>query len=159
MNTTNGSPSGTNRMNTETKDGQMKLSILWTFALLNYLYCDVVGLMDPKLLKQFIAGNAGGIAINEGFLLGASILMEIPIAMILLSQILKYRANRWANIIAGAIMTVVQIASLTFGTVPTSYYIFFSVIEIASTAFIVWYAWKWANPEAQSLRQKELSLP
>ncbi len=138
----------TNQRVAEMKDRKVILSTLWLFALLNYLYCDVVGLMDPKLLKQFMAGNAGGIAISEGFLLGASVLMEIPIAMILFSRILKYGANRWANVIAGTIMTVVQIASLSFGSSPTGYYVFFSIIEIASTAFIVWYAWRWTSPES-----------
>lgn len=38
---------------------KVKLSLLWLFALLNYLYCDLIGLMDPELLKQFLAGNAG----------------------------------------------------------------------------------------------------
>ena len=68
--------------------------------------------------------------------------------MVLLSRVLKYGANRWANIIAGTIMTLVQISSLFFGTAPTTYYMFFSVIEVVCTAFIVWYAWKWTNPEA-----------
>jgi uncharacterized protein DUF6326 len=131
----------------EMKSRKVILSTLWIFALLNYLYCDVVSLMDPELLRQYMAGNVGGIHITQGFLLAASILMEIPISMILLSRVLQYRANRWANIVAGTIMTVVQALSLTFGTSPTGYYIFFSIIEIASTCFIVWYAWKWANPE------------
>lgn len=139
-----------NKKTAEMKDRKVFLSILWLFALLNYLYCDVIALMDPELLKQFMAGNAGGITITGGFLLGASVLMEIPIAMILLSRILKYGANRWANIIAGTIMTVVQIASVSFGSSPTGYYIFFSIIEIASTLLIIWYAWKWPNPEGQS---------
>jgi threonine/homoserine/homoserine lactone efflux protein len=30
---------------------------------------------------------------------------------------------------------------------PTTYYVFFTVIEITCTALIVWYAWKWRNPE------------
>jgi hypothetical protein len=34
-------------------------------------------------------------------LLGA-ILLETAIAMVLLSRVLQYRANRWANIIVGA---------------------------------------------------------
>jgi threonine/homoserine/homoserine lactone efflux protein len=37
-----------------------------------------------------------------------------------------------------------------FVAVPTSYYIFFTAIEVASTALIVWYAWKWRNPESES---------
>jgi len=41
-------------------------------------------------------------------------------------------------------MTVVQFATL-FVTVPTMYYAFFSAIEIATTATIVLYAWKWTD--------------
>lgn len=125
------------------KDRKMLLSTLWIFAILNYLYCDVVGLMDPKLLKEIMSGVVGGgLELTQGFLFGASIMMEIPIAMVILSRVLKYGLNRWFNIIAGIIMTLVQIMSLFLGT-PTSYYIFFSIIEISCTAFIVWYAWTW----------------
>src|SRR5215216_3609962 len=145
------------RMNIDknTEDMKAKLSTLWIFALLNYLYCDVVGLMDPELLQQYLTGNVGGIHITQGFLLSAAILMEIPISMVFLSRILKYGANRWANIIAGGIMTMVQSSTLFFGSAPTSYYIFFSVIEITCTALIVVLAWKWANPES-SLNSKNL---
>ncbi len=123
---------------------EIKLSTLWLFAILNYLYCDVVGLMDSSLLKQLLTGTAAGMQITEGFLFGAAILMEIPIAMVLLSRILNHKANRWANIIAGIIMTVVQIATLLSGS-STIYYLFFSIIEIATTSFIVWTAWKWVT--------------
>ncbi len=119
------------------------LSTSWIFAMFNYLYCDVLGMMDPNLLKQFLAGTVSGIEFSQGFLLGASILMEIPIAMILLSRILTYKANRWANIVASLIMTIVQLATVLLGPPPTIYYLFFSIIEIACTSFILWYAWKW----------------
>lgn len=117
------------------------LSILWVFVTLNYIYCDVVTLMDSAKQKEITSG-IGPIHLTPGFLLGASVLIEIPIAMILFSRILNYKAARWTNIIAGIIMTLVQASSL-FITTPTSYYIFFSVIEIATTAVIVWYALKW----------------
>lgn len=129
-------------------DMKVKLSTLWLFAILNYLYCDVVGLMDSELLRQYMTGSVGGMHITQGFLLGASILMEISIAMVLLSRVLKYRANRFANIIAGTITTLVQISTLFMGS-SSMYYIFFSIIEIGCTSLIVWYAWKWANPEGQ----------
>jgi threonine/homoserine/homoserine lactone efflux protein len=64
--------------------------------------------------------------------------------MVLLSRVLKNQPNRWANIIAGAFMTVVQFGSFAVGT-PTTYYTFFSVIEIACLLFIVWTAWRWAD--------------
>ncbi len=135
----------TNSMNGATKDMKGIFSTLWIFVMFNYLYCDIVGVMDPVLLDGFIKGSAGGIKITQEFLLGASILMEIPTAMILLSRLLKFRLNRWANMIAGTIMTVVQISSLFFGSKPTMYYVFFSIIEILCTLFIAWYAWKWTD--------------
>jgi hypothetical protein len=113
--------------------------MLWLFATLNYIYCDVVTVMDPV--------KRAPIQLTPEFLLGASILVEIPIAMVLLSRVLPYRANRWANIIAGAIMTAVQVLSLFVAT-PAMYYVFFSVIEIACTVFIVWYAWTWSHSQS-----------
>jgi len=110
------------------------LSTLWIFATLNFVYCDVVTLFSYVTTKPTIQ-------YTQPFLLGAAILVEIPIGMVLLSRVLKYRTSRWANIIAGAVMTVVQTITLFVGT-PAPYYAFFSVIEIGTTAFIVWYAWK-----------------
>ena len=98
--------------------------------------------MDTESLKQYISGTINGITINPGFLLGAAVLVEIPMAMVLLSRILKNRPNRVVNIIAGLIMTVVQIGTLFVGA-AASYYIFCSILEIAATASIVWIAWKW----------------
>ena len=118
---------------------QSRLSTLWVFAVLNYFYCDVMTLMDPGLLRQFLAGSVGGMSVSQGFLLGAAVLMEIPIGMVFLSRMLKsHRVNRWANIGAGAVMTLVQSASLLAGSGPTAYYAFFSAVEIACTVFIVW---------------------
>jgi hypothetical protein len=137
----------TSQKTTEMEAMKVKVSTLWIFAMFNYLYCDVLALFDPVTQKSITTGAAGGLQFTQGFLLGAAVLMEIPIAAVLLSQVLKYRANRWANIIAGIIMTAIQFLSLFAGTPPTLYYIFFSTIEIACTLLIVWFAWKWRNPE------------
>jgi drug/metabolite transporter (DMT)-like permease len=126
----------------ERLDPKVLLSTLWLFAMLTYTYGDVVTLMDPV--------KHGSIPLTEGFLLFGSILMMIPISMVLLSRILKYRSNRWANIIAGTFMSAFLTLTL-FVAVPTMYYVFFSAIEIASTLFIVGYAWKWQNPESSPI--------
>jgi len=131
----------------EMKDKKVILSTLWIFVTLNYIYCDVFTLTNPEDLKQIISGTGGSISMTQGFLLGAAILMEIPIAMIILSRVLKFKANRLANIIAGSIMTLVQIMSLFIGTGPTLHYVFFSIIEISCTSFIVWYTWTWPKSE------------
>lgn len=127
-----------------------KLSTLWLFATLSYLYCDVIGLFDPKELKGVLAGQISGIEVTQTFLLAASVLMAIPIAMVLLSRILGYRVNRGANVVAGALMTAVQLGTNFMGTPPTPSYIFFSIIEIAATVAIVWIAWTWHEVRSTS---------
>jgi hypothetical protein len=129
----------------KTQDMKTRLSALWLFAMLTYTYGDVVTLMDPV--------KHGTIQLTEGFLLGASIFMMIPITMVLLSRILKYRSNRWASIVAGTIMTVSLVLTL-FAAVPTMYYVFFSVIEITCTSLIVWFAWKWHSPDVIPIKVK-----
>jgi hypothetical protein len=124
---------------------KMIFSTLWIFVTLNYLYCDLMGMMDPVLLKQYFSGIVGGITINENFLFSAAILMEIPMVMIVLSRILGYRANRWANGIAATLMTLVMILTLFVGK-PTHYYLFCGIIEIVTTLFILWYALGWKRP-------------
>jgi hypothetical protein len=133
-------------------DMKVKLSTLWIFAMLNYLYADVFGLTDPVILKQILSGTAGSMQITQGFLLSFAILMEIPIAMVLLSRLLDYRSNRVANIIAGIIKTVVVFLSM-FVQKPTIYYLFFGIIEMATTSIIVWYAWNWNKPTNEALQE------
>lgn len=113
-------------------DMRMKLFTLWIFVTFNYIYADVVTLFDKSVTTN----------LSQGALLAAAILVETSIAMVLLSRVLKYRANRLANIIVGALNTVAILGSLLVAT-PALYYIFFAVIEIASTSLIVWYAVKW----------------
>jgi len=126
-----------------------KLSLLWMFVTLNYIYCDIMTLMDPAMLNELLTGNVNGIDMDNNFLLGASVLMEIPIAMIVLSRLLNYKTNRWANIIAGCLKTIVMVITLFVG-IPTSYYLFFGIIEIITTIIIIYCAWKWKNNEPES---------
>lgn len=131
-----------------------RLSTLWLFATLNFIYCDVVGLMNPSMLKGFIAGNVSGINVTPGFLLAGSVLVEIPMVMVLLSRLLPHRSNRVANLVAATVMTLVQLLSNFLG-VPAPYYVFFSVIEIASTLAIIWFAWRWHLDESELPGQTE----
>ena len=82
-------------------DTKERLSLFWIFALLNYLYADVLALFA-------IVGSQISDAphLPQWALLGSAVLMEIPIAMILASRLLPFRANRLANILAGGIETL-----------------------------------------------------
>ena len=128
-------------------DMKVLLSTLWIFAMFNYIYADVHTLMDSNVLNKLLTGYVDSMHITEEFLLIGSILMETATAMVLLSRILKYKANRWANILVGALHTVVVFASM-LGTQPTLYYTFYGTIEVVCTSLIVWYAWKWSPQEA-----------
>jgi hypothetical protein len=130
-------------------DTKERLSLLWVFAVLNYLYADVVALFA-------IAGSPNSFEpLPKWALMGSAVLMEIPIAMILASRLLPFRANRLANIIAGCILTLVN-GFLTFvapllglGRPPAfAEYLFFATIETVCTSVIIWQAWTWSGVEA-----------
>lgn len=123
-------------------DMKVLLSTLWIFAMFNYIYADVHTLMDSNVLNKLLTGYIDSMHITEEFLLVGSILMETATVMVLLSRVLTYRANRWANIVVGALHTVVVFASL-LGPQPTLYYLFYGIIEVVCTSLIVWFAWKW----------------
>jgi hypothetical protein len=90
--------------------------------------------------------------------MGSAILMEIPIAMILACRLLPFRANRWANIIAGALLTLVNgfltfVAPLIGMGRPPAYaeYLFFATIETVCTLVIIWQAWNWSSSEGSGV--------
>jgi len=142
----------TTNKTTPRKDRKVILSTLWIFAILNYAYADILTLwfnpvLQKEATKELLSGYVGSIQITQGFVLVAAILMETAIAMVLLSRVLNYRANRWTNIIVGVLQTASVAWSLSGDTPPNLFNVFFAMIEIACTLFIVWYAWTWPHPE------------
>jgi hypothetical protein len=122
--------------------------ILWVFYSLNFMYADTLSSLEPGVLDMHLTGYTadGTVKITEGFLLGTAVMFEIPFLMIVLSWILKYRANRLVNIIAASLFILAQIGSLFMG-VPSPAYLFYTAIEVAGLLLIVWNAWRWRNPE------------
>lgn len=121
-------------------DKKVVLSTLWIFVLLNYIYADIY----TVFFNQEALKNA--LTISSGFALVTAILMETSIVMVLLSRVLRYGANRWANIILGIFHTAFVAWSM-IGTTVLPYYAFFASIEMACTLFIAWYAWRWRKQE------------
>jgi hypothetical protein len=130
-------------------DPKERLSLFWLFALLNYLYADVLALF------YFVGSPSTAPHLPIWALLGSAVLMEIPIAMILACRLLPWRANRLANIIAGGFMTLIN-AFLTFVLPLTNgdfrdpfypAYVWFATIETVATSVIIWRAWTWSRVE------------
>ena len=122
-------------------DRKVLLSTLWIVVFANMVYADVLTLFIPGAHEE-LAEFAGGTPIALLMLAGA-IIVEIPIAMIFLSRVLKYRVNRWANIIAGPITIVLVIG----GGSTNPHYIFIATIEVVCMLLIIWNAWKWSEQE------------
>lgn len=132
----------TNKMATGKIDTRVLLSTLWIVVMINMLKADILTLFIPGALDGLVE-FAGETPITQ-LMLGGAIMMELSIAMIFLSRLLNYRANRWANIIMGFI-TIVFIVG---GGSTYPHYIFVATVEVVCLLFIIWIAWRWTNPEA-----------
>ena len=124
-------------------DTKVLLSTLWIVVMINMLKADILSLFIPGALDEVAKTSVSTGTPIPQLMLGGAIMLEIPIAMIFLSRVLKYKVNRWANIIT----SVITIAFVVGGGSPYPHYIFIATIEIVCLLLIVWYAWKWSNPE------------
>lgn len=142
-----------------TMNTRILLTVLWVFYTVNFMYCDALSALEPGVLAMHMTGFTadGTVKITDGFLLGTAVMFEIPFLMIVLSWVLKVRANRWANILAGALLILAQIASLFLGA-PSPAYIFYSAVEITALLLIIWKAWQWRSAEGQPVTQPALAI-
>src|SRR5512146_3075063 len=84
-------------------DTKVLLSTLWIIVIINMLKADLLSLFIPGSTEELAKTSAGTGTPIPQLMLGGAMMMEISIAMILLSRILKYGLNRWINIIVSLI--------------------------------------------------------
>ena len=114
------------------EDVKLKIILLWVVVWINAIYADIFSFMFPS---EF--------SVTQDMMLVFAIIIEIPIAMIFLSWVLKDKTNRVANIIASGIyITLVIVAGSGY-----LHYYFFATVEIVCMALIIRYAWKWPKQE------------
>ena len=97
------------------------------------------GFLKSKLVQLLIRG-----ASISQLMLGAAFMGELGIAMIIITRVLKYGINRWANIVMG----IVAIAYIWGGAAAYPHYIFIASVETFCLLLIVGFAWTWRNVEA-----------
>jgi Sec-independent protein secretion pathway component TatC len=128
-------------------DNRTTLSTLWVVVMFNMVFADILSFIKPGALQELWAGQAG-LQVTQGLLLVFAVLLEIPIAMIFVSRILKPEANRWANTIAAVITTLFVVGG---GSVDL-HYVFFATVEVACMALIVWSVWARRSSERATLQ-------
>ncbi len=125
-------------------DVKIILSALWVAQMFIYQQGDLLRLYSG----DFIAGEIGGMQISQEMLwLVAAITMTIPVVMVFLSLTLKYKANRWANIIVAIFFFVYNLIGLP--SYPSAYDKFLLIVALVFNVLTVWYAWKWSKQEGQ----------
>ena len=119
------------------EDVQIILSGLWVALMLTYLLGDVLRIFAG----DFKAGEMEGKKMSQKMLLGMAMLMLIPIVMLVLSLMLPYSMNRWANIIAAIGLFGFNLIGLP--TYPGAYDKLLIIVGLVFNALTIWYAWTW----------------
>lgn len=115
-----------------------KISALWASTLFVFAYVDLFSFYRADFRADVEAGEVGGFAVNQSFLLGTTAYVVIPSLMVFGALVLGPRVNRIANIALGIVYAV----AIIVGAVGEwSYYILGSSIEVALLAAVVYYAW------------------
>ncbi|MGK7909567.1 MAG: DUF6326 family protein [Synechococcus sp.] len=125
------------------------LSMLWVFVLLNMVYADILGTLRPGYLDFLdqMSQQLTGITV-----LLFAVFVELAIAMILLSRVLAYNANRRAHFIAiplTILWVIVPALMPSLGETTPLSYVFFALVEVVTMVFMFWYVWQWPQPESK----------
>ena len=127
-------------------DVKLKLAALWIAVMFSYVYNDFFYLYTPGQLEHMIAGKMGPFPTTQGSFFSAMLLMTIPTLLVFLSLALPAKANRWTNIIVGALYIVVAIPNVIGES--WIFYLFGNVVQVVLLLLIVGYAWKWPQQGA-----------
>ena len=125
-------------------DRRVVISAVWIFVVLNYIYADVFILLGGHGPSTPEEAELVATLSTPGFFLVAAFYLQMAMIMIVLSRVLKYQINRWANITIATSHILGLIASLFVAT-NAIYYIYYVTVEIAALLFIIGYAWSWKN--------------
>ena len=123
---------------------RIKISALWTAMLFLFAYVDIFGLFRPDFRAGLEAGEIGGVAVNQLFLLGTTAYIVIPSLMVFCSLILRPRVDRIANIA----LSIIYALTIIGGAIGEwNYYILGSAVEVVLLVAIVRTAWTWPRTQ------------
>jgi len=130
-------------------DVRIILAVLWVAGMLSSLNGDTYRLSDPAVLKSSLA-NTGPMVATPALLLVMALLFVGSIFMSVLTLTLKPAVSRWANRSVGIVYALITLAFEIlhlFVLHSTGYEIVWATAQCVFAVLVVWYAWKWTNPE------------
>jgi len=141
MNTIKGSLEGTNTVTASNlMDVRIILAVLWAAGMLSSLNGDTFRL----------SGMTTPLGVSSEILSGYSLVLVGQVLMSGLTLMLKSPVSRWANRIMGIFHAIFI---LTFEVLhlivwrSAGYELVWATAQLVFAVLVVWYAWKWTNPE------------
>jgi hypothetical protein len=126
-------------MKTQGFKSEILISNLWIFVLFNIIFRDLHQFGDKDFLSEALGGTINGMVITDELMMLGAILAEIPIAMVLLSRILRPKTNKILNTIAVIITSGVLISAMPYADMDDVFHFLF---EIVALMLILWIVWK-----------------
>ena len=117
------------------EDVQIKLSALWVAIMFVWQQGDVLRLYSG----DYTWGEdiSSELISMEMLWMVSAIWMTIPVVMLFLSLTLKYKANRWSNLIVAIFFVVLNLIGV--GEYPWGYDKFLIIVGLVFNILIVWY--------------------
>ena len=121
-------------------DVRIILAVLWVAGMLSSLNGDTYRL----------SAATGPLGANPELLSVMAILLVGHIFMSVLTLTLKSPVSRWANRIIGIFYAMVTLAFEVLHLIvwrSAGYELVWATAQLVFALLVVWYAWKWTNPE------------
>ena len=126
---------------------RVKIAAIWASMLFVFAYVDLFSLYRPDFRADVEAGEVGGFAVTQTFLLATTAYVVIPSLMVFCVLVLRPRLNRIVNIV----LAMVYAVSIVAGSIGEwTYYLLGSLIEAALLVAVVFYAWTWPKEIGQT---------
>ena len=128
-------------------DVKLVLSALWITMLFVFAYVDIFGFYRSDVLQAALDGEVvnTGFTVNQLFLTLTLVYVLPPALMVVLSLLLKPRANRIVNVVV-SLVYLVTVVGTAIGE-EWVYCIAGSVVEMLILAAIARAAWTWPPPQ------------
>ena len=136
---------------------KLRIVVLWLIAAEAYSAHMIMVTIDPDSMTKMLAW---GEKIDAGGWLFGAIYWLIPLWMAFVTITAKGPVNRWANLVLGAIGTLlgiyhffmcgVPLVQPVLFSEPTAHHALLLGTAVVATALITWYAWKWPKQDASA---------